>query len=124
MATLQKVGEKKISPITGERLTIGRAPDNEIVLVDTTVSNHHAVIVRFISNAEQTEFYIEDLVSTNHTYVNNKEVSRRQLQEGDIIRIGTTRLKFSLKNNAAAKPEPQKTQKINATQISDYLVTK
>ena len=124
MATLQKIGEDKISPIASDRLRIGRAADNEIAIIDTTVSNQHAEITRHKVSDAQTDYYIEDLNSTNHTYVNNQEILRRQLQEGDIIRIGTTRLKFSLKNNATVKHDALKTQKINATQVSDYLVTK
>ncbi len=74
------------------RLTIGRAPDNNIVLNDARASSHHAEI------RPEGEYYsIVDLGSTNGTFVNDQQIysgSPRLLQPGDTIRIGDTTFKF------------------------------
>ena len=75
-------------PLTKERTTIGRKPNNDIQLDDPTVSGQHAAVL-MLQNA-----YIEDLNSTNGVILNGKKISRRQLQHGDIIRIGRHELKF------------------------------
>ncbi len=71
-----------------ERTTIGRKPHNDIQLDDPTVSGEHAVFL-LIQNV-----YIEDLNSTNGVLLNDKKVSKRQLEHGDIVRIGRHELKF------------------------------
>jgi len=91
-AGLQVVQGQALRPYVGirrGRLLIGRAPDCDLRLPHPTVSSHHAVI-------QQTPrgYMITDLRSTNHTYVNGKEVSQCMLQPGDEIRVGNVRLKF------------------------------
>ena len=71
-----------------ERITIGRKPQNDIQLDDPTVSGQHASIL-MLQNA-----YIEDMNSTNGVLLNGKKVTRRQLNHGDIIKIGRHELKF------------------------------
>jgi len=71
-----------------ERTTIGRKPQNDIQLDDPTVSGEHAAFL-LIQNV-----YIEDLGSTNGVLLNGKKVSKRQLEHGDIVRIGRHELKF------------------------------
>ena len=73
-----------------EAISIGRSDDNDIVLRDTFVSHHHALITR-LNNL----FVIEDLGSSNHTYVNDEcLLEKKYLQENDCIRIGGVSLKF------------------------------
>ena len=69
-------------PLDKERTTIGRKPQNDIQLDDPTVSGQHAAIM-MLQNA-----YVEDLNSTNGVVLNGKKVTRRQLNHGDIIKIG------------------------------------
>lgn len=71
-----------------ERTTIGRKPHNDIQLDDPTVSGEHAALL-LIQNV-----YVEDLNSTNGVLLNGKKVSKRQLEHGDIVRIGRHELKF------------------------------
>ena len=71
-----------------ERTTVGRKPHNDIQLDDPTVSGEHAAFL-LIQNV-----YIEDLNSTNGVLLNGKKVSKRQLEHGDIVRIGRHELKF------------------------------
>ena len=73
-----------------EELSIGRGEENDIVINDTYVSHHHAVI-SLVNN----QYVIEDLKSVNHTYVNDQILSgRAYLQTGDIIRIGMATFRF------------------------------
>jgi len=75
-------------PLDKERITIGRKPHNDIQLDDPTVCGQHASIL-MLQNA-----YIEDMNSTNGILLNGKKVTRRQLNHGDIIKIGRHELKF------------------------------
>jgi pSer/pThr/pTyr-binding forkhead associated (FHA) protein len=72
------------------RITVGRDPDNTIELEDPLASRHHAVIQKV-----KDEFFVEDLGSTNGTFVNTQPVLPGQyvrLHPLDIIRIGRTEL--------------------------------
>jgi adenylate cyclase len=84
-------GEKKerIYPIEKLPATIGRMPDNDIVLNDTLASRYHAVI-----SMKNRSLFIEDLQSKNGTFVNKKRVVSRELNSGDRITIGQTTLNF------------------------------
>lgn len=74
---------------TGE-ISLGRANDNDIIINDSYVSHHHAVIVLF-----NNLYVLEDLGSVNHTYLNEQEVRGRvYLQAGDTIRIGMVTMRF------------------------------
>ena len=78
-------------------LCIGRgAAENDICLPCSFVSKHHAVIeiVESERGKGEVDYYLQDLNSTNHTYVNNQQISRVCLQDGDVIRIGKNTLKF------------------------------
>ena len=78
-------------------LSIGRdTAENDISLPCAFVSKHHAVI-EVVEMEEGYAFFLQDLNSTNHTYVNDREVSRVQLEDGDIIRIGKNTLKFDVR---------------------------
>jgi pSer/pThr/pTyr-binding forkhead associated (FHA) protein len=78
--------------------TIGRKTDNDLCLEDVAVSGHHARIVKV-----QEVLFLEDLTSTNGTFVNEQKIDRRQLQDADGIRLGTHRLIF--RGNQSAHSE-------------------
>jgi len=69
--------------------TIGRKAENDLCLEDIAVSGHHARIAQV-----QEVLFLEDLHSTNGTFVNEQKIDRRQLQDADSIRIGAHRLIF------------------------------
>lgn len=126
MATLQKVGDKAQCPIYMPKMRIGRAADNEIIIEDDAVSGYHAVIhLTQSADSDNAEKYvIEDLGSTNKTYVNNKEISSHELIEGDVIRLGRTRLKFSAKSYMPPQENFLKTQKLGGNKISNFFFPK
>ena len=86
----------------GETATIGRLTDNLIAIDSPSVSSHHAYIFR-----SENEFVIEDLQSTNGTFVNGKRVSRCKLADGDIVGIGKHKLVFKQLAEAAASQSPE-----------------
>jgi hypothetical protein len=73
-----------------DRTTLGRAPDNDIVFDNMVVSGHHCVF----DLKGLADVYIEDLRSTNGTYINGKMVKRQRLHDGDIIAIGNFRIQY------------------------------
>ncbi len=70
-------------------ISIGRRSDNDIQIDNLAVSGHHARIVAIANDA-----FIEDLGSTNGTYVNGMAIKRRALQDGDVIMLGKHQLHY------------------------------
>jgi pSer/pThr/pTyr-binding forkhead associated (FHA) protein len=75
--------------LTKDRMTLGRRPYNDIVIDNLAVSGEHAVL-----QMSGGAVYLEDLNSTNGTYVNGKTTKRQLLQNGDIVDIGKYKIKF------------------------------
>jgi pSer/pThr/pTyr-binding forkhead associated (FHA) protein len=75
--------------LQGERVGIGRAPENEVFLDDVTVSRRHAVLVR-----RDDGYHIDDEESLNGTYVNRRRVESAKLEDGDEVQIGKYRLTY------------------------------
>lgn len=70
--------------VIGHRgVSIGRLPDNRIVIDNPAVSGHHARVFM-----DGDKVVLEDLKSTNGTFINNKPVTRRVLEHGDVVLIG------------------------------------
>ena len=72
-----------------EQITIGRNSKNDIQIDNLAVSNFHAVVKK-VMNA----YFIEDLKSTNGTFVNEKKIDKYELLDGDEIIIGKHQLFF------------------------------
>ena len=83
-------------------LTIGRAPDNQVILTDTAVSTHHCQIA-----LQGEQFVLQDLESTNGTVVNDGPVKETALQDGDIIIIGANIMSFRSGEVSAEEPEAE-----------------
>jgi len=83
-------------PLEQDMLTIGRKSSNDIQIDDISVSGAHArVMVEqnfYMESLKDT--YIEDLDSTNGTYVNGNKIKKHMLRHGDIIQIGRHDFKF------------------------------
>jgi pSer/pThr/pTyr-binding forkhead associated (FHA) protein len=75
--------------LTKDRTTLGRRPYNDIVIDNLAVSGEHAVMQ--MSGMDVT---LEDLNSTNGTYVNGKAIKKQSLKHGDAVEIGKYKIKF------------------------------
>ncbi len=75
--------------LTKDRTSLGRRPYNDIVIDNLAVSGEHSVI-----HMNGSEISIEDLNSTNGTYVNAKAVKKQMLQNGDTVEIGKYKIKY------------------------------
>jgi len=76
-----------------ERFTIGRKPENDIQIDSLAVSGKHSMIITILDDS-----FLEDLGSTNGTYVNGKLVKKHALKDGDVIAIGKHELKYINEN--------------------------
>ncbi|QDX80052.1 hypothetical protein B9N43_01550 [Denitratisoma sp. DHT3] len=76
-------------PLAKERTTIGRKPHNDIQIDNLAISGEHAVIVTILNDS-----FLEDLDSTNGTFVNGQSVKKHFLQHGDVVELGKYRLKY------------------------------
>lgn len=72
-----------------ERILIGRKPENDIQVDNLAVSGQHAAIITILNDS-----FLEDLDSTNGTFVNGKLVKKHALKHGDVITIGKHELKY------------------------------
>lgn len=72
-----------------EIVTIGRGSENDIQLIDTTISQCHAQFI-----VSPNALIIEDLGSTNGTYVNGRRIKKQALKNGDQVMIGQHKLSF------------------------------
>jgi ABC transport system ATP-binding/permease protein len=90
-APLEAAPETHPIPLGAALITVGRAPDNMIVLAHPLVSAHHARLEQFPGG-----YRVIDMNSTNHVYVNGQMVHQMQmLTAGDEIRIGPYRLSYT-----------------------------
>lgn len=92
-----------------DRTTLGRHADNDIVFDNMVVSGHHCVF----ELEGLADVYVEDLRSTNGTYVNGRMVKRQKLNDGEVISIGSFRIQYlaasdrpAFTRTAAMKLEP------------------
>ena len=77
--------------LPNQMVSIGRAPDNDVVVGDPATSGHHGRI-----EVRGGSFWISDLGSTNGTLVNGEPVIDRELSDGDQIAIGQNTIRFTL----------------------------
>ena len=75
--------------LTKDRTTLGRRPYNDIVIDNLAVSGEHAAL-QMVGG----EVYLEDLNSTNGTYVNGKAAKKQLLQSGDTVEVGKYKIRF------------------------------
>lgn len=94
-----------------ERYTIGRLPDNDVRIDNPAVSGHHALIINILNDS-----FLEDLNSTNGTYVNGRLIKKHALQHGDVITTGHHQLRFvDSQSGDSERDEFEKTMVIQPT---------
>jgi len=81
--------------ITKDKTTLGRRPYNDIVIDNLAVSGEHAVL-----QMVGADVFIEDLNSTNGTYINGKAVKKQLLTHNDTVEIGKYKIKFLVDDNS------------------------
>src|SRR5579884_2901811 len=89
-AAQEALPEMRPIPLGAPVLTLGRLPDNTVVLNHPQVSGHHARLEQI-----QGGYRVVDLNSTNHVYVNGQRISNQALRPGDEIRIGPFKLLYT-----------------------------
>ncbi len=75
--------------IDKDRMTIGRKDENDLAIDNLAISGQHALVLSVMDDV-----FIEDLGSTNGTYVNGMLIKKQALQNGDLVGIGKHELKF------------------------------
>jgi predicted component of type VI protein secretion system len=88
--------------LTDEVITIGRGPDNMIVLNEPSISTHHAQLL-LVGNT----YRLKDVDSTNGTCVNGKPITEALLQFEDRIRFGAADARYESSDAAESKPLPK-----------------
>lgn len=101
-------------PLDREQLMIGRKPDNDVVIDNPAVSGRHAKLVRV-----QAVYFLEDMGSTNGTFVNEKKIDKRQLKDGDRVTIGKHVLLYEDGTKGAPPPPPAPAVDTDKTMILD-----
>jgi acetyl esterase/lipase len=81
----------RIVAVPSQMISLGRAPDNDVVVGDPATSGHHTRI-----DVRGGAFWISDLGSTNGSLVNGEPVIEKQLSDGDLISIGQNTIRFTL----------------------------
>jgi pSer/pThr/pTyr-binding forkhead associated (FHA) protein len=83
----------RIVALPSQMVSIGRAPDNDVVVGDPATSGHHGRI-----EVRNGSFWISDLGSTNGTLVNGEPVIEKQLSDGDLVSVGQSTIRFTLES--------------------------
>lgn len=78
-----------------ERITIGRKAQNDVQIDNLAISGAHAVVVTILNDS-----FLEDLDSTNGTFVNGQQIKKHFLQNNDVIELGKYRLKYVREANS------------------------
>ncbi len=99
-------------PLRPDReIVIGRSSDLDMVLVEDMVSRKHAKIAM----AEEDQIVIQDLGSTNGTFVNGEKIKKARLKEGDRILIGTSIIKLVAVDASQTVSEEAARQRLEQT---------
>lgn len=93
------------SPVTYELMrgvnTIGRSRDNSICITDMSLSRQHALI-----EVQENRVIITDRNSSNHVFVNEVQIQKSELKDGDMVRLGRVIVKFMASGGTSSKKSP------------------
>jgi pSer/pThr/pTyr-binding forkhead associated (FHA) protein len=106
--------------MTKERYTVGRLPANDIRIDNAAISGHHSLIINILNDS-----FLEDLNSTNGTYVNGKLIKKHALQHSDVITVGRHQLRY-VDDQSAMAPDDEfdKTMVIQPSDLMENQVAK
>lgn len=102
--------------LTKDRTTLGRRPYNDVVIDNLAVSGEHAVM-----QMSGSEMFLEDLNSTNGTYVNGKAIKRQALSNGDTIEIGKYKIRY-VHDGAGTSAVPERATVVHSGQQGEVQV--
>jgi hypothetical protein len=97
-----------------ERTSIGRKTINDIQIDNLSISGQHAVITHILGDT-----FLEDLNSTNGTYVNGQPIKKHVLQNNDVIELGKYRIKYLVD---ASTPGVSATEMIDTAALQPFEV--
>lgn len=100
-------GEFPLMP--NREIVVGRSSDLDMVLVEDMVSRKHAKI-----STHEGQLVIQDLGSTNGTFVNGEKIKKTRLKEGDRVLIGTSILKVVTVSDGASTSEDEAKRQLAA----------
>lgn len=106
--------------ITEPGLSFGRSSDSQVQIDDLAVSTEHAKISVENNAKGQLSYFMEDLGSTNGSFVNEEKITRQQLHHNDSIRVGWNGFIFIDENEV----DPEKTSEIKKSWIPGVYYTK
>lgn len=101
-------------------LTFGRTGDNQVQIDDLAVSSKHAQIICETDDKNQNRYFLEDLGSTNGSFVNEKKIKKQRLHHKDTLRIGWNMFTFIDENEI----DLEKTSRIKKSWIPGVYYTK
>jgi len=83
---------RRVVGMADSSATVGRAPDNDIIIGDPATSGHHCRI-----EVRGGAYWVSDLGSTNGTLVNGEPIIDKQIDHGDVISVGQNTIRFTLR---------------------------
>ncbi len=95
-------GSQEFYPLKKEKIVLGRAVDADIRLNDDQASRYHASIF-----SVHNFFYLQDMDSTNGTFLNGAPVTSMRLANGDVIKMGDTELRYVLGEEVTLEQKPE-----------------
>ena len=99
-----------------EQISIGRNPKNDIQIENMAVSSFHAVVKKMMN-----AYFIEDLKSTNGTFVNEKQIDKYELLDGDEIIVGKHSLLFKFGNQGSKRHDLDQTMILDTRKQKELL---
>lgn len=90
----------KTYSFTGKQITVGRLPENDIVIDNLGVSRKHAVI-----HSWKSGYHLKDLGSKNSTFLNGRQIDSAELKDGDVITIGKYQILFQIPVCETERPQ-------------------
>ncbi len=92
--------------LVGDKVTVGRLPDNTVQLEHDAVSGHHAELIK-----KGDDYVLRDLNSTNGTRVNGQRILEFRLTHQDIMHFGSLELQYLASSSTALRPLPSPNKK-------------